>query len=37
LEPLLDYKRSFHEAAIELIEVPQKSLAAELGRHPPGR
>ncbi len=33
-----DYKRSFHEAAIELIEVPQKSVRRqELGGHPPGR
>ena len=27
-----DYKRSFHEAAIELIEVPQKSWAARTRR-----
>ena len=33
-----DYKRTFHEAAIELIEVPQKSVGGqELRGHPAGR
>ena len=33
-----EYKREFHEAAIELIDIPQRNYTAqELGRHPDGR